>query len=75
MDIIIETKSVFKNSDKYTESVKQKVTNRFPDTREPYRNTVQDLVSKFRETGSVQDAPRFGGPSVLSRETLDDICE
>jgi transposase len=47
----------------------------FRNTRESHCRTVPDLVSKFRETGSVQDAPRSGRPSVLSQEKLDDISD
>jgi hypothetical protein len=43
---------VFKNGDRYTESVKQEVSNRIPITREPHRDTFRDLVRNFRETGS-----------------------
>jgi transposase len=69
------TELVFKNGNKYTESVKQKFRNRSPDTKELHRGTVQDLASKFCETGSVQEAPRSGRPSILSQEKLDDIFD
>jgi hypothetical protein len=67
--------SVFENGGKYTESVKQEFRNQFPDTREPHHDTVWNLVSKFCETGSVQDVPRSGRLSVLSQEKLDDISD
>jgi transposase len=66
---------VFKNGDKCTESVKQEFRNPFLDTREPHHDTVWNLVSKFHETGSVQDAPRSGRPSILSQEKVDEISD
>jgi hypothetical protein len=66
---------VFKNGDEYTERVKQDFRNRFPDTREPHRNIARGMVSKFSETGSVQDGPRSGSSSVLPQQILDDISD
>jgi transposase len=57
------------------EPAKQELRNRFPDTREPHRDTVRELVCKFRETGSVQDDPRSGRSSVLFQEKLYDISD
>ena len=66
---------VFRNQDKYTDEVKQQFRSRFHNTVLPHRNTVRDLINKFRETGSVQDAPRSGRPTLLTDETLRTIAE
>ena len=66
---------VFRDKDKYTDEVKRQFRNRFPDTVLPHRNAVRDLINKFRETGSVQDAPRSGRPGLLTDEKLDEIAE
>jgi chromosome condensin MukBEF MukE localization factor len=63
---------VLRNGDKYTENVQQKLAQRFPDAQVAHRNAVRSLVNKFRETGSVQDAPRSSRPST-SEETVLDI--
>ena len=66
---------VFRNNDKYTESVKDEFQRRFPQTTVPHRDTVRDLISKFRETGSVIDASRSGRPSKATKEKLEDISD
>ena len=63
---------MFLNGGKYTNKVQQKLVNQFPDAKLPHRNAVQKLIDKFRETGSVADAPRSGRPST-SEETVLDI--
>lgn len=66
---------VFKAGDKYTESVRELFTTVFPETKIPHRDTVRDLIAKFRSTGSVADAPRSGRPSVLSDDKILDISD
>jgi transposase len=61
-----------RNGDKYTQNVQQKFAQQFPDAKVPHHNAVRNLINKFRETGSVQDAPRSGRPST-SEETVLDI--
>jgi hypothetical protein len=60
------------NGDKHTENVQQKFAQRFPDAKVPHRNSVRNVINKFRETDSVQDLPRSGRPST-SEETVLDI--
>ncbi|KAJ4444475.1 hypothetical protein ANN_06267 [Periplaneta americana] len=66
---------VFREGGKYTEKVKQKFRERFPESALPNRDTVRDLIAKFRKTGSVHDAPRSGRPPVLTEEKLLDISD
>jgi hypothetical protein len=47
--------------------------NYFPDSVVPNKSTVQRLVERFRETGSIGEKRRFGRPSVLSNDSLEDI--
>jgi transposase len=39
----------------------------------PNKSTIQRLVERFRETGSIGEKRRSGRPSVLSNESLEDI--
>jgi hypothetical protein len=45
----------------------------FPESSVPNKSTISRLVKRFRDAGSVQDRNRFGRPSVLSDDSLDDI--
>ena len=49
---------VFLAGDKFTENVKRKFRERFPNSVCPHLDTARDLTTKFRETGSVHDAPK-----------------
>ena len=53
---------VFLNGGKYTETVQRKFAKQFPEAQLPHRNTVRNLISKFRKTGDVDDAYRPGRP-------------
>lgn len=66
---------VFKAGGEYTVSVRQTFNSVFPETTIPHRDTVRDLINKFRSTDSVPDAPRSGRPSVLSEDKLLDISD
>ena len=52
--------NVFREGDRYTNVVRQRFTEKFPDKPVPHRNEVRNLDDKFRETGSVCDADRCG---------------
>jgi transposase len=69
---VLLVQHVLSNGDKYTENVQQKFAQQFPDAQVPHRNAVRNPINKFRETGSVQDAPGSGRPST-SEETVLDI--
>jgi hypothetical protein len=47
--------------------------NSFPDSVVPNKSTVQCLVERFRETGSVGEKRRSGHPYVLCSDSLEDI--
>jgi transposase len=47
--------------------------NSFPDSVMPNKSTIQRLVERFRETGSIGDKLRSGHSSVLSNDSLEDI--
>ena len=66
---------VFRSNDKYTEAVKQKFREQFPESTVPNRDTVRDLIDKFRRTGSVLDEDRSGRPSVTSPEKKEEISD
>ncbi|XP_076323096.1 uncharacterized protein LOC143232012 isoform X2 [Tachypleus tridentatus] len=66
---------VFREGGRYTDVVRQRVAEKFPDTPVPHHNAVRNLVDKFRETGSADDAKHCGRPAKLSEEKLLDISE
>ena len=37
----------------------------------PHRNTVRNLIIKFREHGSVKDAPRSGRPTIFTEKKVN----
>lgn len=65
---------VFKAGGKYTLDVQQQFTDNFQ-RNPPHRDTVRDLISKFRSTGSVLDAERSGRPVVLTEMKLNSISD
>ncbi|KAG7154479.1 Macrophage migration inhibitory factor-like [Homarus americanus] len=66
---------VFRSAGQYTEEVQRRFAEKFPNIQVPHRNTVRQLIKKFRDTGSVADAPRSGRPSVLTQEKLEDLSD
>jgi hypothetical protein len=48
-------------------------TNSFPDSVVPNKSTIQRLVERYRETGSIGEKRRSGLPYVLSNDSLEDI--
>jgi transposase len=47
--------------------------NSFQESVVPNKSTVQRLVERFREEGSIDEKRRSGRPSVLSNDSLEDI--
>ena len=66
---------VFRKGGRYTDVVRQQFAEKFPDKPVPHRNAVCNLLDKFRETGSVDDAERWGRPAKLSEEKLLNISD
>jgi hypothetical protein len=52
--------------DECIEEIKQKFMELCLECRVPLHDTVQHLIDKFRETGSLADAPTFNRPGVLT---------
>ena len=57
---IFVVEQVFRAGDKYTQNVKERFREVFPNSNCPHPDTVRDLIEKFRKTGSVHDMPRSG---------------
>ena len=53
--------------------VTRQFRDRFPDIREPHRDTVRKLVNRFRETGSVLDRKPQRTRHMLTEENLKEI--
>jgi hypothetical protein len=47
---------VFREGNRYTDSLQEQFAEKFPETPVPHRNAVRRLIEKFRETGSVLDS-------------------
>jgi hypothetical protein len=73
--IFLLNTSFEKAIDTYTNLVQEQFAAKSPETPANYRNAVRRLNEKFRETGSVLDAERSGGPSKLNDEKLLDISD
>ena len=63
---------VFYERDKYTVRAQERFKE-FPHTKVSHRDTVCDLIKKFRRTGSVKDEGRSGRPMKLDQDKLDKI--
>ena len=59
----------------YDQEVQCEFKKKFPDASLPSRQTVYNLVARFRETGSVIDKPRSGRPSLLTDDAIRDISK
>jgi transposase len=59
----------------YTKDVQQRFQAQFPETKVPHRNSVRQLIQKFKETSSVCDATRSGRPSILKEKKVLDISD
>ena len=61
---------VFWCGGEYTQDVQQRFEAQFPETKVPHRNAVQQLIQKFKETGSVCDTTKSGRPSILTEKKV-----
>jgi transposase len=66
---------VFWCGGEYTQDVQQRFQAQFPGTKVPHRNTVWQLIQKYKETGSMCDATRSGRPSILTEKKVLDISD
>jgi transposase len=46
---------------------------RFPNSPTPCKDTVYELVKRFRDTGRVQDRPRSGRPPVVTPDFAEEV--
>jgi hypothetical protein len=46
---------------------------RFPNRPTPCKDTVYELVERFRDTGRVQDKPRSGWPPVVIPDFVEEV--
>ena len=66
---------VFREGGRDTDVVRQRFAEKFPDKPVPHRKAVCNLLDKFRERGSMDDAERCGRPAKLLEEKLLDISD
>ena len=66
---------VFRCGGEYTQDVHQRFQAQFPETKVPCRNAVQQLIQKFKETGSVCDTTKSGRPSILTQKKVLDSSD
>ena len=66
---------VFRATGEYTDEVKKKFIEKLPEIDLPHRNKVCNLINKFREHGSVKDAPPSSGPTILTEKKVNVISE
>jgi transposase len=59
----------------YSQGVQQRFRAQFPETKVPHHNAVQQLIQKFKETGSMCDTTRSGRPSILTEKKVLDISD
>lgn len=64
---------VFREGNNYSDLVQRLFTVKFPGVPLPSKKSVHCLIEKFRETGSVLDAPRCGRPSIINADKLSRI--
>ena len=66
---------VYRGNGKYADEVKKEFIDKFPETDLPHWNTVCNLFIKFRQHGSVKDAPRSGRSTILTEQKINIISE
>ena len=70
---IFLVKEVYSHGGKYSKEVQNSFKEKFGEKRLPDRHCVVVLTKKFEQTGSVQDRPRSGRPSVINNEALQNV--
>ena len=70
---IFLVKEVYSHGGKYFKEVQNIFKEKFGEERLPNRHCVVALMKKFEQTGSVQDRPRRGHPSVINNGALQNV--
>lgn len=60
---------VLREGDRYNQNVKDLFRKRFPKKLLPHRDSVRDMIKRFRTTGSVLDQHRSGRPKKKKNNT------
>lgn len=60
---------VLREGDRYNQTVKDLFRKRFPKKLLPHRDSVRDMIKRFRTTGSVLDQHRSGRPKKKENDT------
>ncbi|XP_062512636.1 uncharacterized protein LOC134188488 [Corticium candelabrum] len=68
-------KEVYSHGGKYSKEVQNIFKENFGEEQLPDRHCVDALMKKFEQTGSMQDRPRSGRPSVINNEALRDVTK
>ena len=63
---------VFCEKDKYKVRVQERLIEQCSHTKVPHRDTVCDLIKKFRRSGSVKDEGRSGRPTKLDEDKMNE---
>ena len=66
-------KEVYSHGGKYSKEVQNIFKEKFGEKRLSDRHCVVALMKKIEQTGSVQDRPRSGLPSVINNEALQNV--
>ena len=64
---------MYSHGRKYSKEVQNIFKEKFGEEQLPDRHCVVALMKKFEQTGSVQDRPRSGCPSVTNNEALQNV--
>ena len=70
---IFLVKEVYSHGGKHSKKVQNILKEKFGEERLPDQRCVVVLMKKFEQTGSVQDRPRSGRPSVINSEALQNV--
>lgn len=60
---------VLREGDRYNQAVKDQFRKTFPKKLLPHRDSVRDMIKRFRTTGSVLDQHRSGRPKKKENDT------
>jgi hypothetical protein len=68
---------IFREGNRYSDLVQQKLVEKFPQTAVPYRKAVRRLIEKCRVTGSWTSLPLpfISAQRLSERRVAENICE